>query len=108
MTVKQFSHIVYVGGGTCSVVGSVAHLFDVPVAPYIFSVGAALLIFFQTRFAMSNRDASMRVQRLSRIGLMASLLLAVAAYLMFTASNLWVVAVLIYALITLFLSFRGE
>jgi hypothetical protein len=108
MTQKQSTQIFFFIGVTLTLLGAVAHLFEVPHASYVFSAGSALLIYFQAKNALDNRNAEMRLQRLSRIGFTSSLLLALAAYFMFTGSNLWVVAVFVYALTTLFLSFRGE
>ena len=108
MMTKQPLQILFFGGGTLTIIGAVAQLFDISSAPYIFSLGAALLIYFQFINAWKTREVDMRQQRLGRIGFITSLLLALAAYFMFTHSNLWVVAVLIYALSSFSLSFRGE
>lgn len=108
MMTKQTSQILFIAGGTFIIIGAAAQLFDALSAPYIFSVGSAALIYFQFMQAWETRNADMRQQRLGRIGFIASLLLALAAYYMFTQSNLWVVAVLIYALSSFSLSFRGE
>lgn len=108
MTTKQPSQILFIGGGTLTIIGAAAQLFDIPNAPYIFSLGAGLIVYFQFMQAWKTRNAEMRQQRLGRIGFIASSLLALAAYFMFTNSNLWVVVVLIYALSSFSLSFRGE
>ncbi|MDR1585708.1 MAG: hypothetical protein LBS07_06020, partial [Prevotellaceae bacterium] len=92
-----------------SVAGAVAALFEKEYAPYVFSFGAALIIFYQFMESLNIRKTGdFRLQRLRRIAFLSSTLLAAAAYLMFTGSNLWVAAALIYAVTTMFLSFRGE
>ena len=73
--------------------GAVAQLLELSYAPYIFSVGAALLIYVQLRNYLDKAKADSRTMRFARIGLVTSLLLALAAYFMFTASNLWVISV---------------
>jgi len=108
MKEKQPSQILFITAGTIIILGAFAKLFDIEYAPYIFSVGAALLIFIQSKYAFDSKKLDARQQRLTRIGLLTSLMLGIAAYLMFTNSNSWVVAVLIYALSSFFLSFRGK
>lgn len=106
---KQLSQILYLGAGSLAVFGAVAQFFKYSYAPYVFSVGAALFIIIQALHTFSMPDStSFREKRLARSGLFSSLLLGLSAYFMFTNSNLWVVALLIYALSSLFLSFRGE
>ena len=108
MKKKNSFQILFIGGGTLTIIGAVAQLFKANYAPYVFAIGAAILIFIQVKITMDSWNVVMRQQRLARIGLFSSLLLALAAYFMFSGSNLWVVAVLIYALSSLFLSFRGN
>ncbi len=104
---KQITKSLYIGGASFALIGAVSQLFDWTYAPYIFSIGAAILIYFPLKLVMDVKNADIRQKRLARSGLFSALLLGLAAYLMFTHSNLWVMAILIYALSTLFLSFRG-
>ena len=108
MKQTDINKIILITGGGLAVVGAVLKLIDKIYAPYVFSIGAACLIFIQLMHTLENKDAEVRQKRLYRNGLFASLMLAVAAYFMFNNSNSWVVAVLIYSLSTLFLSFRGN
>jgi len=108
MKKTDLNKIFLIVGGGLTVIGSFAKLFDVKYAPYVFSIGVACLIYIQIMFTIQHRDADVRQKRLARNGLFASLLLGLAAYFMFVGSNSWVVAVLIYALSTLFLSYRGN
>lgn len=105
---KQIFKFLFLGGGTLTIIGAASQLFELKYAPYLFSIGAAILIFLQIKIALDSNTPKMRQQRIGRNGFLASLLLAAAAYFMFTDSNLWVVAVLIYALTSFFLSFRGN
>ncbi|MDO9154386.1 MAG: hypothetical protein Q7U47_11925 [Paludibacter sp.] len=105
---KQPSQILFFTGGILTIIASVAQLFDIKSAPWIFSAGAAIMIYLQFMNAFGKKDADVRQQRLARIGFTSSLLLALAAYFMFNSSNVWVVCVLIYALTSFFISFRAE
>ncbi|MCE5332118.1 MAG: hypothetical protein LLF95_08245 [Bacteroidales bacterium] len=100
------SRLFVIIGGTITIVGAVAQLFDFGAAPFIFSAGALVMIVLQLIQALNDKSDDLRQKRLSRLAFMVSLFLGLAAYLMFTHSNLWVVAILVYAFTTLFLSFR--
>ena len=107
MKEKQPSQILFIIAGTITILGAFARLFDIKYAPYIFSVGAALLIFIQGKNAYETKTEDKSPQRLARLGFLTSLMLGVACYFMFTGSNSWVVMVLIYALSSFYQSFRG-
>jgi hypothetical protein len=108
MKEKQSSQILFLTAGTITILGAFAKLFEIIYAPFIFSAGTGVIIFLQAKNAFNQKNAEMRQQRLARIGFLTSLMLGLAAYLMFTNSNSWVVAVLIYALSAFFLTFRGN
>jgi hypothetical protein len=110
MMVKKPSNVLFIVGGVVTIIGAVAHLLNILNAPYIFAFGAGLIIYFQFLLSLHvHRDeVDKRTQRLTRIGFFSSLLLTLAVYFMFKSSNSWVVAVLIYALSSFFLSFRGN
>ena len=100
--------MIFTVGSTLTILGCIIRLFNITYAPYVFATGAAFLIYLQMKYLVDNRKSETRQKRLSRNGLLSSLLLGLAAYFMFTGSNSWVVAVLVYALSSLFLSFRGS
>lgn len=108
MIQKQLSQVLFITGGTLTILGAVVQLLQFPSAPYIFSLGSALIIFIQAINAWDSSNDDKNKQRIKRLGLFTSLFLALAAYLMFTSSNSWVVCVLIYALTSFYLSFRGN
>jgi uncharacterized membrane protein YfcA len=108
MKQKQPSQILFIIAGTLTILGSFARLFDLKYAPYLFTVGALLLIFIQGKNAWDNKSADKSQQRFARLGLLTSLMLGVGAYFMITGSNSWVVMVLMYALSSFYQSFRGE
>lgn len=95
-------------GGSASFAGALMQLSKLSFAPYVFSIGAAAIIVYQFLQHEAVDRNNMRAQRLARIGLMSSLLLGLGAYFMFTDSNLWVPATLIFALTSIFLSFRSN
>ena len=84
---KQNPQVLFIIGGTLTILGAIAHLLEIPYSPYLFSVGAAILIYIQGINVADNWKAEKRKQRLARIGLISSLLLALAAYFMFVDSN---------------------
>jgi len=105
---SKYSRLLIITGGSASTLGAVTQLINLNFAPYIFAFGAALLIINQLIVVVEDKSDDFRAKRLARLSLFASLLLGLAAYLMFTESNSWVVAVMMYALISIFLSFRGK
>ena len=105
---EQTIRTTYITGAVLTFIGAICKLFELIYAPYIFSLGSAILIFLLAKSAYELRNAELRKKRLSRSSLMSGLLLILAAYSMFTHTNLWVVAILIYALTTLFITFRGN
>ncbi len=106
---EKTSKFIFLIGAIFAFIGAATKLFEKDFAPYVFSIGAAVIIFYQFMESIKIRKINdKRLQRLQRIAFLSSTLLAAAAFLMFTNSNLWVVAILIYAITTLFLSFRGD
>jgi hypothetical protein len=108
MKLKQPSQILFIIAGTLTILGAFGQLFNLALAPYLFSLGSGLLIYVQGKNAYDIKTSDARLRRLARLGFLTSLLLAIAAYLMFTGSNSWVVLVLMYAALSFFLSFRGN
>lgn len=89
------------------VAGSLMHFFENELGKYFFGAGAIAIIMNQLIFLLSEKTADFRRQRVLRLNLMVSMILALATWSMFDNTTLWIPAVLIYALVTLFLSFRS-
>ena len=106
MTKRTYNYI-FALSAMLTFAGAIAALLDNAYGKYIFSAGALGIIILQAIQALAD-NLTHRMPRLHRIGFMASLTLALGAYFMFTGSNSWVVAVLIYALVSLFVSYRSE
>lgn len=86
--------------------GAVLHILLMPFAPYIFTIGAILLVVVHGIIAFLVKG-DFHKRRVTRIGFIASLFLLLSSYLMFADSNSWVVFLLIYAAISFYLSFRA-
>ncbi len=106
---KNKNEVFFFVGGVISIIGAISSVLNYVYAPYLFSLGALILVVLQVQSTFQNNDEkSFRQKRLVKIQLFSSLLLVLASYFMFTESNAWVVAVLIYGLTQFFLSFRSE
>lgn len=106
MTTSNIHKILLISFGTLLTAGALLHIVNMQYAPYVFSAGAAMAVVSAFLQAWQNRTDDIRRNRLFRIQFLNSLVLVLAAYLMFTGSNSWVVMLLLYALISLFLSTR--
>lgn len=107
MKQPSLSHAAQVTGSMAVFVGSLLHFFELPYGKYVFGAGALILISLQLINIFHSPAAGFREQRLQRMNFMVSLVLALAVYSMVEGTTLWIAAVLIYALVTLFLSFRS-
>ena len=88
------------------IIGSVGYFFDFQCFKFVFAAGAlSVLIFYLITIFISDKQ-DFKTRRRNRLNLMLSLLLLLAAYSMFDNTTLWMVIILIYALVTLFLTFR--
>lgn len=94
-------------GSIALLIGSLLHFFETPYGKYLFAVGAFILIVLELITIFKHPEADFRSRRLQRMSFMVSLVLALAVYSMVEATTLWIPAVLLYALITLFISFRS-
>lgn len=103
---NKILNILFPIGGITIILASFLKINNNEFAKYAYSVGALLLITYHASIALKNKNSESRLQRSTRMGFINSLFLAVGAYFMFTDANSWILAVLIYALATLFLSFR--
>ncbi|MDR0812374.1 MAG: hypothetical protein LBN23_08935 [Paludibacter sp.] len=104
---KENLNNLFLAGVALVFAGAAFALFDINFAAYIFTAGAACVI--AVRLLNSRRATpNFKARRLNNLQLISTLVLAVAAYFMFKNNNIWVVMLLIYALITLFLSFREK
>ena len=101
--------MIQFAGSLLVLVGAALKFFQFEFANYIFVGGAALLIGLQTfYFSKSAEETNLQTKRQHRLMFFVSLFLGVATYFMFTEKNTWVPLVLVYALASLFLSFRNK
>lgn len=108
MTKEKVHQIIFVFAGIFTIVGAIAEVANIQYAPFIFALGTLLLIYSHLNNIFSADDDNFRMRRISRIGFISSLMLIISNYFMFTDSSAWVVFLLIYAVVTFFLSFRSE
>ncbi len=106
MNTTRIINLLFPVGATFVFAASLFKLNDQKFIEYVFAVGAFLLIVYHALLAYNFKDEDKTKQRLYRIGFISSLFLAIGSYFMFTGSTSWIVMVLIYALTTLYLSFR--
>ncbi len=99
-------HSVQLAGSLLTLTGAVLQLFELEFSKYVFAIGALILIVVYFIYTLRAKNEPNRIQRQHRLMLFATLFLGVGAYLMYTNKDTWVVMVLIYALISVFLSFR--
>lgn len=104
-TVK-FLQSTYVSGIIFVITGSLGHFFELLFFKYLFAIGTLLVIISQLIIFLKNREADFRKRRQLRLNVMLGLMLALATYSMFDGTTLWIAVVLIYALVTLVMSFR--
>lgn len=104
---KKYFSLFSTIGLSAIILGTITQIIDLAPAIYIFSFGALVIIVTQLLVALDKQTDNYK-QRLARISFISSLFLGLASYFMYMHSNSWVVAVLIYALITLYLSFRNK
>lgn len=93
-------------GSLLTFAGAAFQLFEFQFSKYIFALGALILIVVFFIYNYQARNESSRVMRQHRLMLFATMFLGVGAYFMFVGNDSWVVMVLVYALISVFLSFR--
>ena len=105
---KKIHTLVIVVYGILLVLGALLFTLDIAYSQYLFAAGAVLAILQTLVYAIQNRTDDRREARLQRLNFIASLFLGVAAWLMFAGSNSWLPMVIIYAVVTFFLSFRGK
>lgn len=91
-------------GAILVLAGAVLQISNSWFAPYVVGVGA--IFIFVLRVISSPKDADFRVRRLMRIQLFGSLLIVASAYFMFTNNNAWALALLLAAVIDIFVMIR--
>jgi len=100
---------LFIIGAALTLTGAVLSAFNVSYAAYIFSAGVVGLVVVRlVSLYKQHSTADVRIRRLHNLQFIATLVLVAAAYFMFKNNNVWVVALLIYAVVTLFLSFREK
>lgn len=107
---KQQLYLSQLIGSILVIIGSAFRFLALTsiIVPITFSIGALLLIVVYYIQYHKLKGVNQRTVRLYRLMFFISLLLALAAYLMFVKDERWIVLVLIYAITSIFLSFRDN
>lgn len=98
--------LVYVAASSVLLLSSIAFFFNVKFAEYFFAASVLALIAEKLFGYSKTKDADFRKKRLRRIELYSLAVLVLAAYTMIAGKTYWIPLILIYALVTLFLSYR--
>lgn len=106
MKIKYLQN-AYIAGILLVTGSSVAWFLKEENAKYVFATGTLIVVLYHFISMMITKEENFVKQRLLRIGLISSLFLALGTYSMFDHSDLWVPSILIYALVTLYRSFRS-
>jgi hypothetical protein len=105
MTIKNSQSLLIIGG-LLTVIGAISQFANLNWAPYVFGLGATIVIVLQGLQISNNSRSDSRQYRLAKIAFLSSLLLGLSTYFMAIGSNSWVVSLLAYSSTTIFLSFR--
>lgn len=103
MDIKTYK-IIFAVAATFIVAGAILYDGFPDIAPYIFSVGVALILFVRAKTMYRGSDK--RIRRLYGILFFGTLLYVFAAYLMYIQSMYWVMALAVSAAIEFVVVFR--
>lgn len=95
-------------GSLAVLIGAVLKFVNFNFANYIFAGGVILLFAVQITYLTKSDRNNIQKQRIHRLMILATSLLGVASYFMFTGGYSWVPFVLAYAVVSLYLSFRDK
>ena len=104
---KQSSLVIILLYYGLLLIGATLAIFSIQIAPYLFAAGTSLVLLETILQIRSTSNMSVRQKRLIRLRFVNILMLGFTVYYMFIANNSWVVFLLIYALTTIFLSYRN-
>lgn len=104
---KERLHTLWTGlFATLLVVGALLEVLDYSAGFYPFAAGSLLAVAQALTFAIQNKSEDIRVSRLHRLYFLCSTVLIIASCLMWLDNNGWVVMVILYCVLSVYLSFR--
>lgn len=103
---EQLRHRLFAAGTVLLILSSLAYFFEVAYAEYSFALGALLVLIQQFAVMLSNPSNDIVIKRRRRLELYVAFMPAVGAYSMFEGTTLWIPMLMLFALLTLFLSYR--
>lgn len=102
---KQFLSACFVVGAVMVLLGALVYVTGWELAPYIYTVGAALVALAQINSpSVSHRVAVKRLRRQQMFGALA--LVLTGAFMLFTHGNEWIVSLTIAAILELYTAIR--
>lgn len=106
---KEQLHTLWIGVYSILLLaGAILMATDQRLGFYLFAAGTLLAVAQSFTFAIQNKTEDVRTARLHRLYFLCSLILIVASGLMWVGNNGWVVMIILYCVLTVFLSFRGN
>ena len=103
---QKLANIFFYISALLIVSGALLKISNYTNASYIFLAGACILTFSRVLFFVQNRDKMKG--RLPQIQIFSSALLVLSGYFMYVGSNSWSVFIFLFALIELYVTFRGN
>jgi hypothetical protein len=95
---------IYGLGYVLLMLGTIFYYEKLPVAPFLFSLGAVFLLV--VRVVLPIDSTNYKTKRLNMIHAFSTLVLLASAYGMFVHYYLWIAGLLLSTLIDLYVSFR--
>ncbi len=105
---KKHFNLLQIIASAAVFVGVVLKFSNIEVAKYLFASGVFGLFILQILYAYQTRKKAIKRKRIVSLMFIATIILGLGAYFMYIGNDNWVLAVLIYALVSLFLSFRDK
>ncbi len=105
---KKHLNLLQIIASVAVFVGVILKFTNIEVAKYLFAAGVLGLFIVQILYAYQTRKEPVRNKRIASLMFIVTVVLGVGAYFMYIGNDNWVLTVLIYALVSLFLSFRGK
>lgn len=94
-------------GGVLTLCGVALDFLRNEKSKWLFIAGVAILVIVQLFYMFQTKTDDIRKKRLLRLMFLSTVLLGIAAYLMYMGNGYWLVLVLIYALLSIYLATRN-
>lgn len=105
---KKHLNLLQIISSIAVFVGVILKFAHIEIAKYLFIFGVLGLFILQILYSYKTRKESVKHKRINSLMFIITTILGVGAYFMYIENDNWVLTVLIYALVSLFLSFREK